>query len=130
MGQNKIIPFHVIYYNINTNKFEPYDIMNYLINCYTSIKNSESKPKTTDEFKDFINKNSQYMFWARCQYEIVLKDWPCGIKEKKIDIYWQIMHNIDIITHVLMLNLKLININYTYGDNTRFEERSDGCNGI
>jgi hypothetical protein len=113
MGQNKIIPFHVIFYNINTNKFEPYDIMNYLINCYKSIKNSESKPKTTDEFKDFIVKNSQYMYWARCQYEIVLKDWPCGIKEKKIDIYWQIMQNIDIITHVLMLNLKLININYT-----------------
>ncbi len=97
----KIKPFYVINYDINAQKFIKYDIMPYLTNCYKTIKNKEKKPKTLDEFKKFVEKNSLYMYWARCEYEIILLDWPCQKDKKKIDIHWQIMNNIDVISEIL-----------------------------
>lgn len=91
--------FKVINYDINRQKFEAYDIMPYLIECY---KKEKKKPKTFEEFKDFIEKQSLYMYWSRCQYEIILVDWPCQKVEEKWDVYDQIMMNIDVITDIVM----------------------------
>jgi hypothetical protein len=76
--------------------------MPYLLNIYSR---NQEKPKTFEEIKNFILHWSKYQFWARCEYEIILKDWPTGEKEKKIDIYWQIKNNIDIITKIFIENL-------------------------
>ena len=46
-----------------------------------------------------------YMYWSRCQYELVLKPWVGHKKEKKVDVHWQLMHNLDLVTSILMLNL-------------------------
>lgn len=94
--------FNVIWYNINKDKFEPYDVMPYLISEY---KDSKSKLKTFKEFKDFVEKKSMYMYWSRCEYEIILQDWPCQKTEEKWDIYQQIMMNIDVVTQILMDNV-------------------------
>lgn len=98
-------PFFVINENINAKKFAPYDIMPYLIDCYKDARKKKKQPKTFDEFKEFVNKSSLYMYWARCQYEIVLNSWPCGDHQKKIDVHWQINMNKDLITRVLMENV-------------------------
>ena len=42
-----------------------------------------------------------YQFWSRCEYEIILIDWPCQQKHEKWDVYKQIMMNIDIVTDIL-----------------------------
>lgn len=91
--------FNVINYDINRRKFKAYDIMPYLIECY---KKEKKKPKTFEEFKDFIEKQSLYMYWSRCEYEIILVDWPCQKVEEKWDVYDQIMMNIDVITNIVM----------------------------
>lgn len=93
--------FNVIWFNPNKKEFEPYNVMPYFIDEY---KKSKVKPKTFDEFKEFIKKNSMYMYWSRCEYEIILEDWPRSNVEKKIDIHQQIMMNIDIIAKILMGN--------------------------
>lgn len=105
MGRKKITPFNVINYNFNSKKFESYDIMPYFINTYKKIKRKKTCPKTFEEFKKFVETNSMYMFWARCEYEIVLQDWPCMKINEKIDIHWQIKMNIDLITKILMENV-------------------------
>ena len=91
--------FNVIIYDINSEEFKPYDIMSYLVREY---KESKDKPQTFSEFKEFVDRKSKYMFWARCEYEIVLEDWPTSKVQKKIDIYWQIKMNLDAITRLLM----------------------------
>ncbi len=91
--------FNVIRWNINTGKFVPYNILPYLEKCYHEADN---KPKTFEEFKTFIEKRSRYQWWARCEHEIILKDWPNGRVEKKIDVFDQVMMNIDVITKILM----------------------------
>lgn len=95
--------FNVIWWDFNNPEPEPYDIMPYLIRCY---KESGNVPKTFDEFKKFIEDNSRYKYWARCQYEIIVSNWPSQNKHKKWDIHMQIMMNIDRIAETLMENIK------------------------
>lgn len=91
--------FNVINFDFNHNKFKYYDIIPYLVHCYEEEKN---KPKTFEELKEFIERKSLQQWWSRCEYEIILKDWPCGKTEEKWDIYDQIIMNLDIITNLLM----------------------------
>ena len=99
--------FNVITYDFNSGKFVEYDIMPYLIRTYNEKKEKkETLPETFDEFKNFVKSESKYQFWARCEYEIILIDWPCQKNHEKWDIYKQIMMNLDIVTKVFMENIK------------------------
>lgn len=96
--------FNVILWDCNSNKFVPYNIIPYLIETYQQTKNNKhiKTPKTFNEFKEFVKKESQYQFWGRCEYEIILVDWPCQKHEEKWDAYQQIMMNLDIVAKTLM----------------------------
>lgn len=98
-------PFYTIIYNANSKVFEPYDIMPYFIEQYKKNKKKKKQPITFDEFKEFVEGNSLYMYWSRCEYEIILSSWPCEDRQEKIDIHQQIMMNIDIVTNLLMENV-------------------------
>lgn len=91
--------FNVIIYDFNQGKFEPYDIMPYLRRSYYD---EDEKPSTFEEFKEFIINKGRYRWSARCEYEVILSDWPCQKKFEKWDIYEQTMMNIDIITELLI----------------------------
>ena len=99
-----IKPFNVINFEINSSKFEAYNVMPYLVSCYKKEKKNK-RPVTFDEFKEFIKSKSMYMYWSRCEYEIILSEWSSNNHSKKIDIYWQIMNNIDVVTNILMENV-------------------------
>lgn len=74
--------FNVIVHDFNSKKFKSYDVIPYFLNCY---KKERPKPKTFEEIKNFIIRKSQYMFWSRCEWEILLAPWPYGsfnIKEQ------------------------------------------------
>lgn len=119
--------FNVIIYDINSNEFKPYDIMPYLVRVY---KESKDKPQTFSEFKEFVDRKSRYMFWARCEYEIILRDCPTSKVQKKIDVYWQIQMNLDIISRLLMIE---INVNSLYMANicsNKFYAYSNNHNNI
>ena len=95
--------FNVIIYDINRKKFKPYDVMDLFVDEYNE---EENKPKTFDEFKEFVERKSMWRFWSRCEYEIILTDWPPSGVEEKWDIHRQILMNIDIVTEILMENVK------------------------
>lgn len=120
--------FNVINFNFNAKKFEAYDVIPYLVQEYyeqierhntakleldaakteQEIKIAKSNldywkvPVTFNEFKEFVKSKAQYQFWSRCEYEIILVDWPCQKTEEKWDVYDQIMMNLDIVTKILM----------------------------
>ncbi len=91
--------FNVIIYDFNSKKMVPYDIIPYLVRCYDE---SNDKPSTFEELKDFIIKESKYQWWSRCEYEIILSDWPNDKDREKWDVYKQITMNIDIITQIFI----------------------------
>lgn len=120
--------FNVINFDFNAQKFEAYDVIPHLVRAYNEqvernntalfdLRSARTEqevelaksnlqywkiPKTFDEFKDFVKKESQYQFWSRCEYEIILVDWPCQKTEEKWDVYDQIMMNLDIVTQIVM----------------------------
>ena len=94
--KRNIKPYKVISWNFNHDDIEYYDIMPFLIDSYKEIK--KNKPKTFDEIKEFIINESRYRFWSRCEYEVIITGWPKQKREVKIDIFNQIMENIDVIT--------------------------------
>ena len=104
MKRKNHIPFKVIVDNVNTKKFEFYDVMPYFIRCYEDTK-KVNRPKTYEEFKSFIERWSMYMYWSRCQYELVLKPLVGHDNEQKADVHWQLMHNLELVTSILMLIL-------------------------
>ena len=117
--------FNVINFDFNNDKFIYYDIIPYLVHCYKEEKN---KPKTFEEFKEFIERKSLQQWWSRCEYEIILSPWPYTpspsesynkkgeddieawkdhwkehLNEcQKIDVHYQVMMNLDIITALVM----------------------------
>lgn len=95
--------FNVILYEPNQNKMISYNIMPYFINEYN---NKKGKPKTMQEFIDFIKAKSLYMFWSRCQFEIILTDWPCKSVEEKWDVHRQILMNLNTIALILYKAVK------------------------
>lgn len=88
--------FNCIIWNPNARKFEPYDIMPRLLNNLP-----KEKFKTREDLCIWLSTELRYHFWGRCEYEVILTDWPCQKDSEKIDIYWQAAMNIRNITNIL-----------------------------
>ena len=51
---------------------------------------------TEETLKEWIEKESRYQFWARCEYEFLVLPWPYNKerdKSYKLDVFEQIMFN-------------------------------------
>ena len=120
--------FNVINFDFNAQKFVAYDVIPYFVREYREqveqydaskleleIAKTEDEieiaksnldywkvPVTFDEFKKFVKYKAQYQFWSRCEYEIILVDWPCQKTEEKWDVYDQIMMNLDVVTRLVV----------------------------
>ena len=103
MEKQIVKEFNVCIYDCNRKKFVTYDIIPYLLRVYNE---KEKKPTTFEELKTFVKDESMYQFWARCEYEIILIDWPSQKTSKKIDVYEQIKMNLDTITNILINSIE------------------------
>ena len=78
-------------WDFNYDKLIYYDVLPYFRNCYKDrIKKSKEHkginesdfnkyfkvPETLDEFKKFVENESKYRFWSRCEYEMICHGWP------------------------------------------------------
>lgn len=79
--------------------FRPYNVIPYLVRCYND---SEKKPETFEEFKEFVKSQSMYQWWSRCEYEIILSDWPGQTVSSKWDVHMQVLMNLDVIANIVM----------------------------
>ena len=97
--------FNVILLDFNSKEFVPYNVMPYFFEEYDKLPAKE-KPVKREEVKGWLKKEAQYQFWGRCEYEVLLCDWifPEETNEK-IDVYWQIMLNINLITDLFIKNI-------------------------
>lgn len=100
------IPFYAIDDDVNSRVFTKYNVMPYFIRCYDKVRRKKNCPKTYEEIRKFLEGNSMYMFWSRCQYEVILKSMKTE-RERKIDVHNQIMNNFDLLVHLFMYNLGL-----------------------
>lgn len=90
--------FNVISYDFNKDEFVSYDVIPFFVDEYDK---AEYKPSTKSDWNVFVRQSAVWMFAGRCEYEVILKSWPTGNTEKKIDIYNQIMMNFDLVVELI-----------------------------
>ena len=114
MNRVQIPAFYTLTWDMNRAEVENYDIMPYLVSAWKEdkarkrkiwIKRSDDdtkEPTTVEEWKKAILAASRYQFWARCEYEIIVSEWPTEKHRVKLDVFDQINANIDVITKLFM----------------------------
>lgn len=92
--------FNVLIWDFNGKNLTITDVLPYFRDEYKRAKKNE-RPQTINEWKEFIKRWGMYRYWSRCEYEIIVSPWPTHDKSVKIDVWYQINSNIDIITEIL-----------------------------
>lgn len=106
-----MVEYRVITWDFSTDRVEHYDIMPYL---YRRLEEKRKKRQivlkdlTLEKLKEFIDDESKYQFWARCQYEVILSSWPPreNGRKHKMDVYEQIHMNLDNIAKLMYDDLQ------------------------
>ena len=93
--------FNVLFWDFNKSTPGPYDVLPYFRRRYEECKKKE-RPVTKDQWKEFIERWGRYQYWARCEYETIIGQWPPTDKSYKLDIWEQISWNLDLIAEILL----------------------------
>ena len=82
--------------NFNARTIEKYDIFNHY-SFDKDVKEIYKRYKNDfNTFSEEIKKSLMYHFWSKCEWEIIISDWPPSTKDKveeKVDVYDQVMLN-------------------------------------
>ena len=95
---------HSSFHNDLVKALKPYQkIYN---NVTTSLKDINGKEY--EKLKESIRCCLMYNFWCKCEYEIILSDFPPhdNFEDKKVDIYSQVMLNFDVFVDYIWRNKK------------------------
>ncbi len=119
----KNLSFYVLVKDINNGGLKPYDIMptiykkiydgNKLSKNFKIYKNGKLIPIDSKELlNEFIENKLKYYYWAKCEYEFIVVDWPyIGelIKDNnpiKLDVYSQLVNNIPLLVDLIWDEIK------------------------
>lgn len=100
-----MLKWYVLKEEFNSRDVKPYNVLK---GWEDDIKKARKKCKTRQEFKDWLNREFRYYYWSKSECEIIVaglfaksdKDY------KKIDIYYQLEPNLDIIVDYIIKEMK------------------------
>ena len=73
------------------NEYNVFDHMRFYEDCK---KNARKNIHNYDEFCRQLRIDLAYYYWSKCEWEIVITDWPTsGECETKVDVFDQVMLN-------------------------------------
>lgn len=75
--------FNILLWDMTANTIKNYDVLPYLRECIYK----EPEFHEYEDLKNFIDQSARSQFWSRCEYEILVSDWPKQQKTIKIDGY-------------------------------------------
>ena len=78
-------------------RMEPYDVIPSFVRWWEEL---EKPIKDESQLRDWLKCRASYMYWSKCEWEMILSDWPCEKNRQKIDVYEQIMMNFDLFVEV------------------------------
>lgn len=98
----KVTEFNVLECNMK-GEIDSYDVLPYFRRCWESKEFDRKKVKTREGLKQWISRASHYQFWSRCEYEMLISNWPPrkDVPAVKVDIHTQLMMNLETITDIL-----------------------------
>lgn len=103
------LEWNVLNWDNNFKKVKSINILNdnLKITIYKNIKSK--KIKNYKELKEFLNREFQYHYWSRSEYEMAICDifMKNIIEAEKIDVYDQIKINLDRITEYIINKMEI-----------------------
>lgn len=96
----KKLKFYVLLFEPNRKEAEMYNIFDNLV-VREDILEALKKKISKEDLRETLYRTCKYVFWSRCEYEIVVTGFPIDTKSQKIDAWFQIEPNIDVITEYL-----------------------------
>lgn len=92
-----ILEWNVWLHSVNAHKIMPWNIFHSgkFIKCLMQICEKYKKDPELDLAEE-VRKALMYCFWAKSEYEVVIKQWVGAPVEIKVDIYQQVMLNYSI----------------------------------
>ena len=93
--------WYVLWHEFNSDKIEPYNIFN-------NVRFKEEVDKllkefvSLDDFKEKLDSELRYNFWSRAEYEIMCSGLFDRNKAYKIDIYSQVVPNLDVLARYII----------------------------
>lgn len=103
-----MLAWNVYYGNFNDRKIETYNIFDHYSFCKECEMAAKRRGVTKEEFAEAVRKSLMYYFWSKCEWEIIVSHWPPNerLKDRKIDVYEQVMMNWDVFIDWLWTNRK------------------------
>ena len=86
--------WNVILYNPNSKTFEVWDVFAHG-GFAAEVKEINKRELTPAAYSEAIKRSAKYYFASKCEYEVVLFDWPRQETSKKISIFDQLEWNWD-----------------------------------
>lgn len=124
----KGLSFYAMVKNFNTGEVEKYDIMPTLYSeiydedgnisqkfCVYDSKFNRLPVDSIEKLYKFVDDKLRYHFWAKCEYEFIVIDWPYRTdcedvinnnRAVKIDVYEQLKPNMHNIVNLLWEEIK------------------------
>lgn len=116
------LKWYALIHHFDGDKLDPYnvlypDIVYYIDKCIDETGDYEAiKEKTRRELMS--------MFWSRTEYEWIASQWSGKDFEQKVDIWYQLYANLDLITEYLIFKLAPRRYNKIMATRKNFEENT------
>ena len=90
--------FYALIHHYNEDKVTPYNV----ISDELIERVRKNKRKSYEEIREEVKGYLMARYWSRCEYEFVVSQWTGKDFEQKIDIWYQLEPNLDLITKMLI----------------------------
>lgn len=88
--------WYVYISDFNARKIKKYNIFNHY-GFHNDCIEIAKRGITKEEFQEEIRRSLMYFYWSKCEWEIILSDFPShkDFREEKVSVYDQIMMDFD-----------------------------------
>ena len=95
------LKWYVIYHDFNNDKIESFNIF-HSSNFRDGVEKELKKYTDFESFKKEIKNWLMYSFWSKSEYEIICSGLFEKSEQYKIDIYYQVLPNLDILANYII----------------------------
>ena len=102
--KNIKMEFNCFYQDFNSNELVWFNVLN---NSLVNEINKWHKSKyydisTREKLKEQLKHYFMYCYWCKSEFEVIISNWTGIEMEQKVDVWWQIEHNLDLITDIVI----------------------------
>ena len=105
-----MLEWNVYVEDVNAQKIVVYNIFRHTFFVRDCKKALKEHKEDKDSFLEEVRKELMYYFWSKCEWEIILSDFPPSgrFKEEKVDVYDQVRLNWKVFSEYLWNNRELL----------------------